>query len=88
MLVAQSRLTLCDPMDCGPPGSSVQRYSPGKNAIPDLPNPGMEPRSLALQADSELRGKPTWAPCLFAVCEEAVPTLCPVLARLAWEEQR
>ena len=24
MLVSQSCLTLCDPMDCGPPGSSVQ----------------------------------------------------------------
>ena len=52
-------LTLCDPMDCGPPGSSVhgiprQEYwsglpfpSPG-----DLPDPGIEPRSPALQADS------------------------------------
>ena len=55
-------------MDCSPPGSSVhgisrQGYwsgwpfpSPG-----DLPDPGIEPRSLALQADSiptELQGKP------------------------------
>ena len=30
-LVAQSCLTLCDPMDCSPPGSSVHRDSPGKN---------------------------------------------------------
>ena len=30
-LVAQSCLTLCDPMDCSPPGSSVQGNSPGKN---------------------------------------------------------
>ena len=28
---AQSYLTLCDPMDCSPPGSSVHGYSPGKN---------------------------------------------------------
>ena len=28
---AQSRLTLCDPMDCSPPGSSVCVDSPGKN---------------------------------------------------------
>ena len=51
-LVAQSRLTLCDPMDCSPPGSPVcgfsrQEYSSG---LPfpspgDLPNPGMEPVS-------------------------------------------
>ena len=30
-LVAQSCLTLCDPMDCSPPGSSVHWDSPGKN---------------------------------------------------------
>ena len=30
-LVAQSCLTLCDPMDCSPPGFSVQVDSPGKN---------------------------------------------------------
>ena len=30
-LVAQSCLTLCDPMDCSPSGSSVHGDSPGKN---------------------------------------------------------
>ena len=30
-LVAQSCLTLCDAMDCSPPGSSVHGDSPGKN---------------------------------------------------------
>ena len=30
-LVVQSCLTLCDPMDCSPPGSSVHGDSPGKN---------------------------------------------------------
>ena len=30
-LVAQSYSTLCDPMDCSPPGSSVHEDSPGKN---------------------------------------------------------
>ena len=30
-LVAQSCLTLCDIMDCSPPGSSVRGDSPGKN---------------------------------------------------------
>ena len=29
---AQSCLTLCDPMDCSPPGSSVHGDSPGKNS--------------------------------------------------------
>ena len=30
-LVAQSRPTLCDPIDCSPSGSSVHWDSPGKN---------------------------------------------------------
>ena len=30
-LAAQSCLTLCNPMDCSPPGSSVHGDSPGKN---------------------------------------------------------
>ena len=30
-LVVQSCLTLCNPMDCIPSGSSVHGYSPGKN---------------------------------------------------------
>ena len=30
-LVSQSCLTLCDPVDCSPPGSSVHRDCPGKN---------------------------------------------------------
>ena len=61
--------TLCDPMDCSPPGSSIhgifkQEYwsrlpfpSPG-----NLPDPGIKPRSPALQADalpSEPPGKPS-----------------------------
>ena len=65
---AQSCLTLCNPMDCSLPGSSIHGIfqarilewvaisSPG-----DLPNPGIEPRSPSLQADtlpSEPPGKP------------------------------
>ena len=30
-LVTKSCLTLCDPMDCSPPGSSIHGDSPGKN---------------------------------------------------------
>ena len=66
--VSQSCPTLKDPMDCSLPGSSSMGFSrqdywswvplpsPG-----DLPNPGIEPRSPALQADtltSEPPGKP------------------------------
>ena len=58
----------CDPMDCGLPGSFVHPWdSPGKDigvlqspSPGDLPNPGIKPRSPALQADSlptELQGK-------------------------------
>ena len=57
--VAQSCLTLCDPMDCSPPGSSVHGLSPGKNTGVGchallqgiFPNPGIKPRSLSLQVD-------------------------------------
>ena len=63
--VAQSCLTLCDPVDCGLPGFSVQGIfqarvgsgspfpSPG-----DLPDPGIEPRSPADALPSEPPGKP------------------------------
>ena len=53
------RVQLCGPMDYSPPGSSVHGILQARMlegvAIPssgDLPNPGIEPRSLALQADS------------------------------------
>ena len=68
-LVAQPCPILCDPMDCSPPGSSVHGILQARIlewvAIPsprDLPNPGIEPRSPALQVDplpSESPGKPT-----------------------------
>ena len=63
--VAQSCLTLCDPMDCSLPSSSVhgisrQEYwsglpfpSPG-----DLPHPGIKPGSPILQAHSLLSEPP------------------------------
>ena len=68
-LVAQLCSSFCNPMDGSPPGFSVHGDSPGKNAgvgCPgpppgDLPNPGIEPRSLTLQAYSllcEPPGKP------------------------------
>ena len=66
-LVSQSCLTLCNPMDCSPPGSSVHGDSLGKNAgvvaIPSsrTSSQPIEPRSPALQADSlpsEPPGKP------------------------------
>ena len=64
----QSYPTLCDPMDCSTPGSSIhgffrQEYWSGLPCLPpgDPPNPGIEPRFPALQVDSlptESAGKP------------------------------
>ena len=58
VLVAPLCLTLCNPMDCSPPSSSVQGILQARIlewvAIPfsrDLPDPGVEPRSPTLQAD-------------------------------------
>ena len=68
VLAAQSRLTLCSPMDRSPPGSSDHEFSRQEywSGLPfpspgDLPDPGIESRSSALQADylpTEPPGKP------------------------------
>ena len=49
----QSCLTLCDPIDCSSPGSSVHGFLPArilewvaKPPPGDLPNPGIKPESL------------------------------------------
>ena len=59
MKVAQSCLTLCNPMDCSLSGSSVHGIFQATvlewGAISfsrDLPDSGIEPRSAALQADA------------------------------------
>ena len=56
VLASQSGLTLCDAIDCGPPGSSVHGILQARTldwvAISfsrDLPTPGTEPRSPALK---------------------------------------
>ena len=61
-------LTLCNPMDCSPPGFSVLEFSQATilEWLPfpppgDLSNPGIKHRPPALQKDSlpsELPGKP------------------------------
>ena len=64
MSVAESHMTLCDPMDCSPPGEFPrQEYWDGLPfSFPrDLPDPGVKLRYPALQADSlpsEPPGKP------------------------------
>ena len=68
VLVAHLCLTLCDPLDCSPPGFSVHGISQARilklpeywvaiSFSEDLPNPGIEPRCPALQTDS-LPSKP------------------------------
>ena len=62
--------TLCDPMDCSPPGSSVHGDSPDKNTgvgchvlLQGFLCQGIEPGSSALQADS-LPSEPPGKPCM------------------------
>ena len=62
-LVGKSCPTLCEPMDCSPPDSSVhgnsrQDYWSGLlfPSLADLLDPGIEPTSPALQVDSLLLG--------------------------------
>ena len=85
VLVTQSCLTLCDPMDCSSPGSSVRGISRAKIlesvAFPspgDLPNPGIKQGSSALQADS-LWSEPPGKPLHVAAAAAAAKSLqsCP-----------
>ena len=61
--VTRSCLTLCDLIDCTVHGTPRPEYGSGElfPLLGDLPNPGIEPRSPALQVDSlpaEPQGKP------------------------------
>ena len=64
VLVAQLCPTLCNPMDCSPPGSFVHRILQARilewvaNSSSKGPSQGIEPVSPALQADSLLSGSP------------------------------
>ena len=68
VFVAQSCLTLCNPVDCSPPDSSVHGILQARilewvaTSFPgSLPDPGIDPTSSALQVDSlpsEPPGKP------------------------------
>ena len=68
VLTAQSCPTLCDPMDCSPPGYSVHRTFQARilewiaiSSSRDLPNQGIESASHALAGrffTTEPLGKP------------------------------
>ena len=69
VLVTKSCMPLYNPLDCSPPGSSVLGILRARtlewDAIPfsgDLPDPGIECWSLALQADF-LPSEPPGEPC-------------------------
>ena len=81
VLVTQLCLTHCDPMDYSPPGfSGILRNYPGKNTgmgchsllQGDLPDPGTEPGSPALQADS--------LPWLYLKLQDIYPGLILLMA--------
>ena len=90
VLVTQSCPTLCNPMDCGPPGFSVhgilqQEYwsgfpcpSPG-----DLPDPQIEPRSAALQADYRLNHHPKGINTKQTAMRHIIVTLLEVTERIS-----
>ena len=58
VLVSQSCLILCDLKDCSSSGSSVHEILQASMLEWDLPNPGIEPGSLPLQADPSHQGSP------------------------------
>ena len=76
MLVVQSCLTLCNPIDRNPPGSSVHEVLQARilEWIPlpspvDLPDLGIKPGSPALQADSLLSEHMYTSFCLYNLCK-------------------
>ena len=79
VLVAQSCQTLCNPMDCSLPGSSVHAISQARILewvpIPffqDSSSPGINSGSPALQADSSLSEPSCWWWSVTKSC----PTFC------------
>ena len=98
--VVQSCLTICDPMDCSLPGFFVHGILQARVIervatlfSSDLPDPGQEPGSPALQADSLLSNLvkkmgshvTTEAPLYLGVCnlksesESEVTQSCPTV---------
>ena len=89
---SQSFLTLCDPMDCSPPGSSFPWSFPGNNtkvglSFPtpgDLSDPGIEPTFLAL-AGGFFTTAPPEKPLTRCKAAQDVPSLrgsCPAMGEV------
>ena len=79
VFVAKSCLTLCNPTDCSPPGS-LSMGSPRQqcwSGLPlpppgDLPGLGIEPESLALQANLLPSGPPQKPWLVLTLCKHGV----------------
>ena len=95
----------CDPMDSILLGSSVHGILQARTpewVLPfpfprDLPNPGIEPGSSALQADSlptEPPAKPAWISAIYStslnftlpICVGRIMTYLIVIVRVAWDD--
>ena len=86
VLITQSCLTICNPMDCSLPGSSVHgilqaRVLEWVAMLPpgDLPNPGMEPPSLTplvLAGDSLSLVPGRLYACMLCLVAQSCLTLC------------
>ena len=77
-LVAQLCPTLCDPMDCSPPGSSVDGDSPGKNT-------GVDSLSLLQRIFLTQELNCGLLPCrwiLYQVSYQGSPLKCPILTHI------
>ena len=80
--VAQSFAPFSDPTDCSPPGFSIMAFSRPEywSGLPfpspgDLPDPGIEPRSPAFQADT-LTSEPPGKPMVISETKETPVILC------------
>ena len=74
--VTRSCLTLCSPVNCSPPGSSIHEFSRQEywSGLPfptsgDHPDPGLEPGSPALHTDS-LLSEPSGKPLEFCIVSD------------------
>ena len=89
MLSHLSCPTLCNPMDCSPPGSSVHGILQARIlewvAVPpprNCPNPGIQPTSPASQAVSlPLSHRGSCAKDQFSSVAQSRPTLCDPMNR-------